>query len=94
MGGGDFPHHVNHGRVAWADSRDDAAQAALQNCRSNGGKDSVVPYWVGTQCAALATTGNITGPGAWGAGVGENRSSAAAAALSQCKLHGAKTCAV
>jgi hypothetical protein len=80
----------SHGR----NSQSDAEQAALQLCRSNGGKDCAVPYWVGTQCTALASTGNVTGPGAWGAGLGQDRAGAAAAALTQCKLHGGKTCAV
>lgn len=78
----------SHGQA----SQGDAVQAALQNCRSNGGKDCVVPYWADTGCVALATT--PSSPGAWGAGLANDRSGAAAKALNQCILHGGKGCAV
>lgn len=79
---------TSHGEV----SQRDAEQAALQNCRSNGGRDCVVKYWAGTECMALAST--PSSPGAWGAGLADDRSGAAAAALNQCIIHGGKACAV
>jgi len=74
-------------------SRNDAIQKALQNCRRGRAKDCTVPS-AGDGCAAVATTANPPGvPGAWGADIGRDRAAAAAAALSQCNLHG-KGCAV
>jgi hypothetical protein len=90
------PSTLNVGGSHGEGSRNDAIQKALPNCRRGGAKDCTVPQSAGDGCAAVATTANPPGvPGAWGADIGRDRATAAAAAaaLSQCQLHG-KGCVV
>jgi hypothetical protein len=84
---------LNMGSSHGQNSQGDAEGQALQICRSSGSKDCVVAYWARNDwCVALATSARV--PGAYGAALAQDRSSAAASALSQCTSRGGKGCTV
>lgn len=83
------PSSLSAGGAHGRNSDSEAQETALQNCRSNGGKDCRVLTGGANQCVALALSHSDR---SWGYASGINRVTAASNALAQCRKGGGKNC--